>query len=135
MSKLFNLFLIMAGNRHVLHSFHHLLIGAILILKGSDKFPHHHLLGGLIFSFGVIIILCFIYIILKKDHSRSFRHYCSSFWSTGMFIHRIYFLWGREKIPPVLFPPGFIRIFYFCNYFIQKRKEAGKSILGIRKAF
>ena len=61
----------MAGDKHVLHSFHHLLIGAILILKGSDKFQHHHLLGGLIFSFGVIIILSFIYIILKKDHSRS----------------------------------------------------------------
>ena len=60
----------MAGNKHLLHSFHHLLIGVILILKGSDKFPHHHLLGGLIFSFGVIIILSFIYIILKKDHSR-----------------------------------------------------------------
>jgi len=60
----------MAAKNHLLHSFHHLLIGGVLVLKGFTKFGHHPLLGGLIFLFGIIILFYFFYSILKKTESR-----------------------------------------------------------------
>ena len=114
----------MAGDKHVLHSFHHLLIGAILVLKGSDKFPDHHFLGGLIFSFGVIIILSFIYILLKKDHSRSLSLIVHLFEALAcLFTAYIFYEDGKKYLQYFFLLASFG---FFISVIIQFRK--GKKV-------
>jgi len=58
----------MAGKKHLLHSIHHFLTGAVLITKGIDKVSHHAFIGSLILLFGVAILCYFIYRFIKKQH-------------------------------------------------------------------
>ena len=115
----------MAGNKHLLHSFHHLLIGLILILKGSDKFQHHHLLGGLIFLFGVIIILCFIYILLKKDHSTSLAILVHLFEAlVCLFTAYIFFEEGKKYLQYFFL---FAAVGFFVSVVITYNKRKSKA--------
>lgn len=87
---------IMATKKYLLHSFHHFLIGGILVLKGFTKFDHHPLLGSLIILFGIIILLYFFYTILKKTESRKMNIAIHIF-EALVAIFTAYIFWDEGK--------------------------------------
>ena len=57
----------MKNKKHFMEALHHFIVGFFLTIKGFDKFTHHHLIGGLILAFGIIILLYFLYEIWRKS--------------------------------------------------------------------
>ena len=113
----------MVKNKHRLDSALHLLLGSTLILKGYDKFHHHNILGGLIFLFGIIVLVYFVYMILTKEHSRTMHILIHLFEAlVSLFIAYIFFKEGKKYVPYVfiLAAIGFLIATYVS---IRKRKN------------
>lgn len=89
----------MTGKKHLLHSIHHLLIAGILILKGYDKYSHHNIIGGLMLFFGIIVLLYFIYMIFKKNESRTMNIVIHLFEAlVSLFTAYIFFEEGKKYL-------------------------------------
>ena len=89
----------MKRKNKLLSLIHHLLISVALILKGYDKFSHHKIFGGLIFSFGIIVLVYFIYMLLKQKESRSMHiliHLFEGF--ASLFTAYIFFEEGKKYL-------------------------------------
>jgi len=56
----------MKNKKHFREAFHHFIVGFFLTIKGFDKFTYHHMIGGLILAFGIIILLYFLNEIIAK---------------------------------------------------------------------
>lgn len=86
-----------------MHSVHHFIIGCVLIIKGYDKISHHYnIIGGLILSFGIIIILYFIYVLLKRKQNKNLDagvHFFEAL--VGLFTAYIFFKEGKVYLPYV----------------------------------
>ena len=85
----------------MLHSFHHVLTGAILTAKGIDKISHHYLfIGGLVLLFGLIILAFFFYTLLKKRRKESLEliiHWFEALIS--LLMTYIFFSEGAKYLP------------------------------------
>lgn len=89
----------MVKNKHRLNSVIHLLLGSTLILKGYDKYSHHNILGGVMLLFGIIVLLYFIYTILKKKESRTMHILIHVFEAlVSLFIAYIFFEEGKKYV-------------------------------------
>ena len=89
----------MVQRTHRLDSALHLLLGSTLIVKGYDKFHHHNILGGLMFLFGIIVLVYFVYMILTKKHSRTMHILIHLFEAlVSLFIAYIFFKEGKKYV-------------------------------------
>src|SRR5687767_12335484 len=80
----------------------HLLLAFYLIIKGLEKFSHHKIIGSLILSFGVIILIYFLYVTLIKEGSRKLHILVHSFEAlTSLFTAYIFFTEGKKYLPYV----------------------------------
>jgi len=78
---------------------HHLITGAVLVLKGSDKISHHPVIGSLVLLFGVLILGFFVYNLLQKRHSQHLELMVRWFEAlVSLFIAYIFFTEGRTLI-------------------------------------
>jgi len=112
----------MAGRKHLLHSIHHFITGAVLIVKGIDKIPHHLFIGSLILLFGVMILAFFIYSISRKQHSQ--RLELMVLWLeafVALFTAYIFFTEGKKLLPYIflLAAAGF----FISIYMFYKRRK------------
>lgn len=90
----------MVKNKKLLHSFHHFLIGCLLILKGFDKFSHHNIIGTLILIFGIIILGYFIYSMVRKRENKNLGLIVHIFEAmVGVFTTYIFFKEGKVYLP------------------------------------
>ena len=119
----------MVGKNKLLHSLQHLLIGITLILKGSDKFAHHHeFLGGLILSFGVIAMFYFIYLSITRNENSKMHiaiHLFEAF--ACLFTAYIFFVEGKKYLQYgfILASIGFFISVYL--YVKRHKKANGKE--------
>lgn len=89
----------MSKVKHRLDLVIHFLLGSTLILKGLTKLPDHNVLGGLMFLFGVTVIVYFIYVLLKKEHSRVMHIIIHLFEAlVSLFIAYIFFEEGKKYV-------------------------------------
>lgn len=118
----------MAGKRHLLHSMHHLITGAVLVLKGTDKISHHPFIGGLILLFGLLILAFFVYDLSRKAKAETLELMVR--WFEGivaLFVAYIFFTEGKELLPYVflLAAAGF-----FISIYVYHRKR--RRTTGVR---
>ena len=115
----------MTAKNPVLHSIQHLLLGAVLVLKGIDKIPHHHILGGLILSFGIVVLLYFLYMVLKQKESRTMHiliHLFEAF--ASLFTAYIFFEEGKKYLQYALILAA-IGFFVSVYVYMRNHKEKG----------
>ncbi len=90
----------MAEKKHLLHSIHHCLTAAVLIIKGIDKIPHHAFIGSLILLFGVIILAYFIFTVIKKHPDKHLEPGVRWFEAlVALFMAYIFFSEGKSILP------------------------------------
>ncbi len=87
----------MKNKKHILEAFHHFIVGFFLAIKGVDKFTHHHLIGGLIFTFGIVILLYFLYEISAKKQGRTLKLLVHLFEGLAL-LFTSYILFEDDKI-------------------------------------
>ena len=117
----------MAKNKHLLHSLHHLLVGAALCLKGATKVSHHPFIGGIILLFGAIIISYFFYLQVKKHPSAKLNDLVHWFEAlASLFTAYIFFEEGATYLPYVflLAAVGF----FIAIYVSHKKKSRAEPI-------
>jgi drug/metabolite transporter (DMT)-like permease len=113
----------MAGKKHLLHSIHHFLTGAVLVIKGIDKTAHHAMLGGLILLFGVLILSFFVYTVTKKRLSHQLEGMVRWFEAlVTLFTAYIFFTEGKTLLPYV-FLLASIGFFISVYMFYKKKKD------------
>ena len=116
----------MATKNKLLSLIHHLIISVALILKGLDKFSHHKLLGGLIFCFGVIVLVYFVYVLLKQKESRTMHILIHLFEGlASLFTAYIFFEEGKKYLQYgfILAAIGFFISVYVYTVKHKKTKE------------
>jgi FtsH-binding integral membrane protein len=118
----------MAAKRHLLHSLHHLITAAALIIKGVDKISHHAFIGSLILLFGVLILSFFFYTLFKKQQSQNLELMVRWFEAlVALCIAYIFFTEGKTLIQYV-FLLAAVGFFISIYMFHRKKKElAGKQ--------
>jgi hypothetical protein len=91
----------MKNKKHILAAFHHFIVGFFLTIKGFDKFTHcHHLIGGFIFTFGIIILFYFLYEISAKKQGRTLKLLVHLFEGLALlFTSYIFFEDGKTYLP------------------------------------
>jgi hypothetical protein len=113
----------MPGKRQLIHNLQHFLTGAVLILKGIDKFPHHHFIGGLIFSFGLIILIYFVFAALRKVHSPA-MHIMIHLFETVVYLFTAYIFYSEgSKYLHFVFLLASIGFFISAIVAYKKRKH------------
>ena len=113
----------MVGRKQLLHSIHHLITGAVLIIKGVDKISHHPFIGGLILFFGVVILSYFIYALNKKQHSHNLElvvHWFEAL--VALFMAYIFFSEGKTFLPYVFLLAA---IGFFISIYLIYKKAKG----------
>lgn len=115
----------MVGKKHLLHSFHHFLTGAVLTIKGVDKISHHAFIGSLILLFGVVILSYFFYTLIKKQHNQNLELVVRWFEAlVALFMAYIFFSEGRTLLP-FAFLLAAIGFFISIYVFHKKAKSLG----------
>src|SRR5688500_8445691 len=90
----------MAPKKQLLQYFHHLLLSGILLLKGWDKYHHHPLIGGVIFTFGLIVLAYFLYMVVKRRESHVMHIVIHLFEAmAALFTAYIYLDEGKKYLP------------------------------------
>ncbi len=119
----------MATKNKLLSLIHHLIISVALILKGYDKFSHHKIFGGLIFCFGVIVLVYFIYVLLRQKESRTMHIFIHLFEGlASLFTAYIFFEEGKKYLQY-----GFILAaigFFISVYVYAVKHNRTKDIKG-----
>lgn len=120
----------MSGKRHLLHSIHHFITGAVLIIKGIDKISHHAIIGSLILLFGVLIFSFFIYTVSKKQHNQHNQNLeLMVRWLealVALFMAYIFFTEGKTLLPYV-FLLASVGFFISIYVFHKKKKEPARN--------
>ena len=119
----------MAGKKQLLQSFTHLLIGIALTLKGWDKIAHHPVIGSIILAFGIIILLYFFYLNLKKHPNEKLDLIVH--WFEGiaaLFTAYIYYTEGSRYLHFVFLLAA---IGFFVSIYIHHRKKEHAEIKTI----
>lgn len=111
----------MASKKHLLHSIHHFLTGAVLIIKGIDKISHHAFIGSLILLFGVVILSYFIYTLFKKQHGQNLELVVLWFEAlVALFVSYIFFKEGKALIQYAFLLAS---IGFFISIFVFHKKK------------
>ena len=117
----------MKNKKHILEALHHFIVGFFLTIKGFDKFTHHHLIGGIIFTFGIIILLYFLYEISAKKQGRTLKLLVHLFEGLALlFTSYIFFEDGKTYLPYITLTASigfFISVFVI---YIKTRKTNDK---------
>jgi CHASE2 domain-containing sensor protein len=115
----------MAGRKQFLHSLHHFLAGAMLIIKGIDKISHHHVfMGSLILLFGIMILSFFVYTLIAKQHGHRLELMVRWFEAlVSLFSAYLFFSEGKKWLPyfSILAAIGFFISIYI---FHKKKRQA-----------
>ena len=110
----------MTRKKQVLHSIQHFLIGLALTLKGGDKLSHHPFIGGLILSFGIIILVYFFYILIRKPSGTNLSNFVHWFEAIAcLFTAYILFRDGARFLPYVFLLAS---IGFFIALYISYKK-------------
>jgi hypothetical protein len=92
----------MKHRKHFLEIFHHLLTGFILTLKGIEKFAHHQLIGLIIMASGIIVLLFFLYDVVKKGMGTVLKILVIGFEGVAwLFTTYVFFEEGKVYLPYV----------------------------------
>jgi TRAP-type uncharacterized transport system fused permease subunit len=114
----------MEGKKHLLHSVHHLLTGAILVIKGIDKISHHAFIGSLFLLFGVLILGFFFYSLSRKHLSGRLELMVRWFEAfVCLFTAYIFFTEGKTLLP-YAFLLAAIGFFISIYVFHKQQKQA-----------
>jgi TRAP-type uncharacterized transport system fused permease subunit len=118
----------MAPKKQLLHYFHHLILAGVLLLKGYDKYHHHHFIGGLIFTFGLLVLAYFLYMVIKRRESHT-MHIVIHFFEAlaALFTAYIYFDEGKKYLQygMLLAALGFL-IGAFVTIYKVRKQPAGQ---------
>lgn len=118
----------MATRNKLLSLIHHLIISVALLLKGYDKFSHHKLFGGLIFCFGVVILVYFVYVLLKQKENRTMHILIHLFEGlASLFTAYIFFEEGKRYLQYIFILAA---IGFFISVYVFAVKH--KSTKGIK---
>lgn len=104
-------------------------MAVIFLLKGYDKFTHHHhVLGGLIFLFGLVALFYFLYMVFERKESRALHiliHLFEAF--ASLFTAYIFHAEGKKYLQYglLLAAVGFFVSTYL--YVQRNRGAAGKK--------
>jgi hypothetical protein len=110
----------MARRKEILHSVKHFLIGTALTLKGADKIGHHPLIGSIILLFGLIILVYFFYLLIKKHPSEKLGHIVHWFEAiASLFTAYIFFQEGATYLPWAFLLAS---IGFFISIYVEHRK-------------
>jgi TRAP-type uncharacterized transport system fused permease subunit len=115
----------MGKDRHFLHSIQHFLIGSALTLKGFDKLSHHPFIGGIILSFGIIILIYFFYLLFKKHPSKKLSllvHWFEAI--AALFTAYIFFQDGAKYLPWMFLLAS---IGFFISIFVSMKKRRSET--------
>ena len=97
----------MSNRKPISEFIHHLIMGVLLILKGYEKYHHHELIGGLILSFGIILILYFVYGLIRKKKGPVLSFLVHFFEGVTLFLTTyIFYNEGKIYLPYVTFLAG-----------------------------
>ena len=113
----------MSKKKPVLNAIQHFLMSGVLLLKGYTKFPYHNLLGALIFSFGIIVLLYFLYLVFKQKESRTMHiliHLFEGF--ASLFTAYIFYEEGKKYLQYFLILAA-IGFFISVIIYIKKHKR------------
>ena len=117
----------MKNKKHFLEAFHHFIVGFFLTIKGFDKFTHHHLIGGLILAFGIIILLYFLYEVLAKKQGRTLKLLVHVFEGVALlFTSYIFFEEGKKYLPYVTLAASIGFFVSVVVIYIQTKKPVDK---------
>lgn len=111
----------MAANKHLLHSVHHFLVGFALTLKGFTKIAHHPFIGSIILLFGLIILVYFFYLVIKKHPNEKLVdiiHWFEAF--ASLFTAYVFFQEGATYLPYVFLLAS---LGFFIAIFISHRRR------------
>lgn len=116
----------MSRKNKFLQNILHLFIGIALVLKGFNKISHHPVLGGLILSFGLVILAYFVYLSITQKESRTMHisiHLFEAF--ASVFTAYIFFMEGKKYLPYVflLAATGF----FISVYLYMKNHRKSRS--------
>ena len=118
---------LMATRKHILHSVHHFLAGALLILKGITKFGQEKpAVATLFILFGIIILVYFIYVLAKRSELRGLNitiHVLEGI--AALFTAYIFYVEGATYLP-YLFLLAALG-FFISAYVTITRKERLKA--------
>jgi TRAP-type uncharacterized transport system fused permease subunit len=111
----------MARRKEILHSVKHFLIGSALTLKGADKIGHHPVIGSIILLFGLIILVYFFYLLIKKHPNEKLAPIVHWFEAiASLFTAYIFFEEGATYLPWVFLLASFG---FFLSIYIEHRHK------------
>ena len=90
----------MPKNKPLLNALKHFLIGSALTMKGADKISHHAVIGSILLCMGLIILIYFFYLVIKKHPTQKLdlvAHWFEAF--AALFTAYVFFTEGARFLP------------------------------------
>lgn len=115
-------------NKQFKKAIHHLIIGFLLMLKGSDKFVHHQFIGGLMLLMGAIIIIYFLFDVIAERKSTALKRFVHLFEAIALFFTAyVYFTEGKTYLPYLTWMASLVFLVWFLVDTNRVHKERRNS--------